>query len=105
MSWLIRVDFILFSSSIIDQPIFAYFSTFSVGAKVMGTLTKDEFVKGFVEMGVSDVVSLKARLPALRGHLNNADFFRESRPFVCTCSHVKLLYCIPRCRKVLVMGV
>lgn len=51
--------------------------TFQMGAKVMGVITKDEFSRGFQDMGVSDVSSLKARLPALRAKLGDPDFFRR----------------------------
>ena len=61
--------------------------TLSVGAKVMGMLTKDEFTKGFVEIGVADVAALRARLPALRAQLSDVAFFRAwgSRRVSCTC--------------------
>lgn len=50
---------------------------FYMGAKVMGVLTKDEFVKGFIEMGVTELSALKARLPALRAQLRDAAFFKR----------------------------
>lgn len=64
----------------------ASLATLAVGAKVMGVLTKDEFTKGFVEIGVADVAALRARLPALRAQLSDAAFFRAwgSRRASCT---------------------
>lgn len=50
---------------------------YHMGAKIMGCLTKDEFVKGFLELGVTDVASLKARLPAIRARLCDSEYFRK----------------------------
>lgn len=59
-----------------ESDVMVLLIAYNMGAKSMGSFTKEEFRRGFMAMGVDTVAGLKARLPALRESLKRTDVWK-----------------------------